>query len=157
MGSQTPGQAGQTGRRLAAGECRDGGARRKTPSGDQKSGGGAWRDAGPRPHPTEPSARAGEDQIDGGEGSAVAGVRACSGTAMGCTVGQAGGGFRLVGGCGARCRARFQAPVAAASAVTSPAAWGSRAWWLTWLGVEIDGEERGDRRRGSEGVGRRSQ
>ena len=51
----------QTHRHHDAGEARDGGAVRKHSTGDETSGGLALREAGARPHPTEPSARAGVD------------------------------------------------------------------------------------------------
>ena len=50
--------------RLVAGEARDGGERRDSPSDDQKSGGGALRDAQTRAHLT---GRTGEAEVAGGD------------------------------------------------------------------------------------------
>ena len=52
--------------RLVAGEARDGGERRDSPSDDQKSGGGALRDAQARAHLTGPT---GEARVAGGDGN----------------------------------------------------------------------------------------
>ena len=52
--------------RLVAGEARDGGERRDSPSDDQKSGGGALRDAQARAHLT---GQTGEARVAGGDGN----------------------------------------------------------------------------------------
>ena len=54
--------------RLVAGKARDGGERRDSPSDDQKSGGGALRDAQARAHPLWPATAAGVPYDDDGDG-----------------------------------------------------------------------------------------
>ena len=66
--------------RLVAGKARDGGERRDSPSDDQKSGGGALRDAQARAHLTRLVAAAGVDRArrkrarGGGRSSANGGL-----------------------------------------------------------------------------------
>ena len=85
--------------RLVAGEARDGGERRDSPSDDQKSGGGALRDAQAREHRIVASVRAGEVGLgDSGErGGGRSTAR--SGLALGGTAGRTGGRARLLEGC----------------------------------------------------------
>lgn len=54
LGGQTPRQQGLTHRRPDASDVRDGVGDRKSPSGDQPSGGGHLHVAGTRPHPFQP-------------------------------------------------------------------------------------------------------
>ena len=65
-GGSNPGQLAGVDPRLVAGEARDGGERRDSPSDDQKSGGGALRDAQTRAHLIGPT---GEARVAGGDGS----------------------------------------------------------------------------------------
>lgn len=67
LGGQTPGQRGQTHRRLDAGEVRGGGGDRKSPSGDQSSGGGHLHGDGTHPHPFRRVLGAGEGCGDGSD------------------------------------------------------------------------------------------
>ena len=76
-GGSNPGQPRLTRRRLVAGEARDGGGGRDSPSDDQKSGGGALRDAQTRAHLT---GRTGEAKVAGGDGNRDDGGGRSSGT-----------------------------------------------------------------------------
>ena len=76
-GGSNPGQLAGVDPRLVAGEARDGGERRDSPSDDQKSGGGALRDAQTRAHLT---GRTGEAKVAGGDGNRDDGGGRSSGT-----------------------------------------------------------------------------